>query len=328
MMKKIIPVILALAIISGAIYYNFIRQDSYIGIAEATIITNPSEISGKIIESHVSLGQEVAAGDVIAIIDSSDLEYALEQLELNLVKARILSTDAKTGQGSRTQSGIAAAQAVYDSAAAAASKAEQDYQKALRLYQENAIPESALEAAKLLADTASSAITAARAQLSLARNGSASSISESLDVDILLLESRIAQQKDMIEKCVIKANASGVIVSKNYGTGDFVAPGIDIADIASSSEKYLVIYYPKDNLADIQHGMEIPFIYNDSTYAGAVKFIDVKPQYTPQDFQTQANKNKESVKIKILIPKGCMIKPGEAAKVIRPISSGLRQFQR
>ena len=309
------PLLLLSAVAAGLIYYNFGVETSYIGQAEAVVMTNPAEVSGKIVESHISLGQEVRAGDVIAVIDSGDMRYALEQLELNLKKARVLNAEAQTGQGGRAQSGVAAALAAVSGAEAAASKADQDYQNALVLYQDNAISESALEAAKLSSDTANSGLAAAKAQLGIARNSGAESLSESTNLDILLLESRIAQQVDMIEKCTIRANADGVIISKNYGLGDFVAPGYDIADIASSGEKYLVFYYPKEKISEIRYDGQIPFVYNDSEYIGPVKFIDVKPHYTPQDFQTSANRNRESVKVKILIPESCPIKPGETARV-------------
>jgi len=313
--KKIAPVILLLVIVAGVWFFTSNRETHYTGIAEAVIMTNPAEISGKIIESNIALGQEVNAGDVIAVIDSSDLEYALEQLKLSLERAQILYTDAKTGQDSRAQSGVAAAQAAVNSAEAVASQTNQDYQKALDLHRGGAISESALDAAKLLADTAAGALDAAKAQLNLARNNSAGSVSESTNIDILLLESRIAQQEDMIEKCVVTAKAGGTVISRNYSSGDFVAPGYDIADIASMSERYIVVYYPKDSLSDISYDARYTFIYDNSEYTGTVKFIDVRPVYTPKDFQTQANKNKESVKIKLLVPENCPVKPGEAVKM-------------
>jgi len=311
--KHIAPVILLLGIISGLVYYNFAREETFIGLVETVVVTNPSEVSGKITQSYISLGQEVKAGDVIAVIDSSDLEYALEQLELNLQKARVLNADAVTGEGSRAQSSIAAARAAYNGASATATKMEQDYAKALALYQSGAIPESSLDAAKLARDTAASSLQAAAAQLQLAGNSSAGSLSESSGIEILLLESKIAQQKDMIEKCTIRANADGIVISRNYGAGDFVAPGYNVSDIASVSERYLVIYYPKEKISDVVYGMEVSFVYDNSEYTGTVCFIDVKPQYTPVDFQTQANKNKESLKIKVNIPQDCEMKPGEIA---------------
>jgi len=132
----------------------------------------------------------------------------------------------------------------------------------------------------------------------------------------MLLESKIELQKIMIDRCVVTANVSGTVISKNYSAGDFVAPGFNIADIASSDERYLVVYYPKDKLTDVSYGARIGFVYDNDEYTGIVRFIDVKPVYTPQDFQTAANKNKESVKVKILIPESCAIKPGESAKLL------------
>ncbi len=60
----------------------------YIGVVEATILSNTSEVSGKILEMPVELGQHVAKGDVIARIDSTDQEYAYEQLQLALEKKK------------------------------------------------------------------------------------------------------------------------------------------------------------------------------------------------------------------------------------------------
>ena len=310
--KKIAPVLLILIVCTALLVSG---GGSYTGIAESAVKTSPAEISGKITLSNIAIGQEVNEGDVLAVIDSKDLEYALEQLELNLDKARILHSDAQKGQGSRTQSSIAAAQAAYDGAIAAANQAHREYQRMLSLHQSGAVSDSVFEASKLQSDTAQTALSAARAQLALARNSSADSVSESSNVDILLLRSRIAQQKDMIEKCVITAETGGIIISKNYSVGDFVAPGYNIADIASRSERYLVLYYPKENLADIAYDSQHIFTYGGAEYIGTVKFVDVKPVYTPQDYQTQANKNKESVKVKVLIPEECPIKPGETAKI-------------
>lgn len=311
--KKLIPVVLLLIIVCLLVYFNFIKEDVYIGQVEAQIVTHPAEVSGKIMVADISLGQNVKAGDTIAVIDSKDQEYALTQLELSLEKAKLASADAQKSGNSKTQSAVAAAQASANAAAATASKAASDYTRAQELFAGGAISQEALDAAKLHSQTAQSALSAAQAQVALAKGGN---VSESLDVDVALLESKIAQQKDLIERCTIKASEDGTIMSKNYGKGDLVAAGYNIADIASSSKKYLVIYYPKEHLADLSYDQNVLIGYNGEEIPGVIKFIDVKPQYTPQDLQTSANKNKESMKVKILLPEDCLIKPGEQARVL------------
>jgi HlyD family secretion protein len=51
------------------------------GVVETNIYPHYSEVSGKIIELPVQLGQEVKAGDVLAVLDDSNERFALEQLE-------------------------------------------------------------------------------------------------------------------------------------------------------------------------------------------------------------------------------------------------------
>src|SRR5690606_857836 len=56
------------------------------GVVETSIYGHYSEVAGKIIELPVELGQEVKAGDVIAILDDTNERYNLEQLEKTLAK--------------------------------------------------------------------------------------------------------------------------------------------------------------------------------------------------------------------------------------------------
>jgi len=51
---------------------------------------------------------------------------------------------------------------------------------------------------------------------------------------------------------------------------------------------------------------------------GMICFIDVKAQYTPREMQSSANKNKESMKIKVSLTPETPLKVGERAEVIIP----------
>ena len=53
------------------------------------------------------------------------------------------------------------------------------------------------------------------------------------------------------------------------------------------------------------------------TLKGIVKYIDVESVYTPKDMQSLANKNKKSIKVKLLLPKDSELKPGQEAKVMK-----------
>jgi HlyD family secretion protein len=118
-----------------------------------------------------------------------------------------------------------------------------------------------------------------------------------------------------LEKYTIRAAADGVIMSKSYVLGDMVAPGYNLSDIAADGQNYFVFYLPIEKLYSMEYGQTYNVTSGGNAYAAVVKYIDVESEYTPKDMQTAANKNKESIKIKLLLPKDCPLKPGQEAEI-------------
>lgn len=311
--KKIIPLlvlILALALI--ALYFGR-ESRNYTGVVEATILSHTSEVSGKILEMPVELGQHVSKGEVIAKIDDTDQKYAYDQLQLTLEKKKLALSELEVGGGnSLAENSISIAQSSYSSAVSSSEKAALDYKNAQSLYNQGAIPKDALDLAKVKADSAANALTAAKAQLDNARNGSSA---ETMRLDIRQTESQLAEMKDKLDKFTIRAAGEGVIMSKSYVPGDVVSPGFNLADLATDVEKYFVFYLPIDHMNAIVYDQTFSVKSGGEEYEAVVKYIDVKSEYTPKDMQTPANKNKESIKIKLLLPKDCPLKPGQEAEI-------------
>ncbi|MDD3169027.1 MAG: HlyD family efflux transporter periplasmic adaptor subunit [Eubacteriales bacterium] len=312
--KKILPPLILIVIIALIAFVYEMGGQKYIGVVEATILSHTAEVPGKILEMPVELGQHVSKGDIIAIIDSTDQEYAYEQLQLTLEKKKLAFSELEVGTGSDTQAenSISIAQANYNSAASSSQKASLDYRTAQSLYNQGAIPKDLLDQAKVKADASGNALTAAKAQLDNAKSGSSLS---SAQLDILQTESQLEEMKDTLEKFTVRAVSDGVIMSKSYLLGDVVSPGFNLADLATDSGKYFVFYLPIDDIHFIDYNQ--PFAVKDGgkEYEAVVKYIDVESEYTPKDMQTPANKNKESVKVKLLLPSECPLKPGMEAEI-------------
>lgn len=313
--KKMLPLIALLIGLAAVMYYFIgINHETLIGEVEATTYPHKTEISGKIVEMPVSLGQEVKKGDTIAVLDSAGQRYEIEQLEIMIEKQKIALSESQLGTDGSTQAerNLALAQAAYNSALAGYNKAQKDYENAMTLYQEGAISKDSLDTSKLKAENAREALAAAAVQIQNASSGTASKTAE---LDLRQNQSRLRQMKENLEKYTIKAAVDGTVISVNYVVGDTVAPGYNLADIAGKGEKYLVFYVPETKLSSIDYDSEVDVTYHNKKVTGIVKYIDVKSQYTPKDMQTAANKNKESFKIKLLLPEDAPIKPGETAQV-------------
>jgi HlyD family secretion protein len=312
--KRIVPVFILIVVIALiAIVYSMGGQN-YIGVVEATILSHTVEVPGKILEMPVELGQHVSKGDIIARIDSTDQEYTYEQLQLTLEKKKLALSELEVGTDSDTQAKntISIAQSNYNSAASSSQKASLDYKNAQSLYSQGAVPKDALDLAKVKADAAANALTAAKAQLDNAKSGSSAN---SAQLDILQTESQLKELENTLEKFTIRAVSDGVIMSKSYVLGDVVSPGFNLADIATDSGKYFLFYLPIDKLYSIDYGQPFTVKGNGEEYKAIVKYIDVKSEFTPKDMQTPANKNKESIKVKLLLPDNCPLKPGQEAEI-------------
>lgn len=311
--KRIIPLLVLIIIaVAGYLYYGKSSQN-YTGVVEATILSNTSEVSGKILEMPIELGQHVSKGDVIAKIDSTTQEYAYEQLKLALEKKKVTLADQVVGAGkSQKENSISVAQSAYNSAVSSSQKAALDYKNAQSLFNQGAITKDALDLAKVKADSAANAVTSAKAQLDSAKSGSSA---ETTNLDIAQTEIQLKEMKENLDKFTVHAVESGVIMSKSYVLGDVVAPGYNLADLASDGEKYFVFYLPIDYLDSIDYDQTYMIKSNGKSYKAVVKYIDVESEYTPKDMQTAANKNRESVKIKLRLPKDCPLKPGQDADI-------------
>lgn len=299
--------LLIIIVLSLSLYFFYNNAAKYKGQVESLIVPTISEVSGKIIESEISLGQSVRKGDILAVIDNSNQTYEITQLELSLQKKKIALGDVSISQSGQASNAYLSARANYDSASIAADKASNDYANARNLYAEGAISNSDLEKAQVSAASASSMKSAALAQLNntLSKTGQNAS-----QIDVAILENQISQAKDNLAKYTLSAPCDGTIISKNYSAGSVVAPGYNIADIGSAAEMYVVFYVPETRVSKINYSDTIKIESNGKTVSGKVSYIDVKSQYTPKDLQTAANKSKTSFKVKARIPDDSNLKPG------------------
>jgi len=310
--KKFILLAFIIIVALGIFYYGNSNQ-RYIGVVEATTISHTAEVSGKIIEMSVELGTHVSKGDVIAKIDSTAKEYSYEQLQLTMEKEKNALEDLTVGTGeSQAENSITIAESNYNSVVSSNEKASQDYQNAQSLYDQGAISKDVLDKAKVSANSAANAVTMAKAQLDNAKN---SSSAESMQLDIDKTKSQLQEMKEDLDKYTIWAACDGIVMSKSYDKGDMVSSGYNLVDIAADNEKYFVFYLPIDYLNEIEYDQTFKVKSNEVAYDATVKYIDVESEYTPKDMQTAANKDRKSVKIKLLLPDNSTLKPGEEAEI-------------
>ncbi len=284
----------------------------YTGYAEATVYPQVSEVSGKILEYPVNLGQVVEEGDIIAIIDSQQEQFALEQLELSLEKLKIALADSKSGNTTddNKQNLISLAETKYNSAVDVANLAAKDYNDALELYSAGSLTESDLSSYRLASELAFKEVEIAKAELSSAKT---SNTAATLEVEISLVENQIAQLEKTLKKFQIKASCNGTVLNKHSVIGEVISVGNTLVEIATEDEMYLNFRIPKTIAKKISYNQEVNYEYKNTTYKGHVLYIDLKNQFSGEE---DSKNNKEYANIKVAINTGITIKPGEKVHLI------------
>ena len=218
------------------------------GQVEAPVYSQYAEVTGKITEMPVELGQNVKAGDLIAVIDDTDAKYALEQMEDALTKKKAVLAKLEEGADSleikQAKNNVAIAQVAYASKETLADRALADYENAQTLFQDGAVTQNDLDKAldqKVLAEqTLSAAKTAldnAKQSLNLLLEGADKQDIIVAQADVDQTESQINQLKDDLAKYRIKAITDGVVISKNFLLGDIVSVGYNICGYFRAKRK-------------------------------------------------------------------------------------------
>jgi HlyD family secretion protein len=287
------------------------------GNVEVEEVNLNTKIAGKIAQIYVEEGQEVEAGDLVAEIDSSQLQAKKAQVEaqVEMAKAAIelqkKVADAnveqasgmfqaaqaqlnKAQEGARTQE-VEQAKAYYE-------MMEKTYERVKKLYDKGAIPaqkkdevETQLKVAK---EQYSMALEGARKEDVEAAQGLANQAAGALSAaNASKLQVQLAEQKyqealagleeinSLINDTKIVAPMSGTAVELNCEKGELVSTGMPIAVIADLKKVNLNLNVYESDISQVHIGKKVQVRFTglgDQTFAGIVKRISAKPSFATQ----------------------------------------------
>lgn len=316
MRKLIVFLFICLTLLSGC------GTQDLSGRVEAEIYANPSEVSGKIVEVNASLGATVEKGAILAQIDNTSGRYNYEQLEQSLLQKQAildgLQSSAEKEAVKQGENAVAIAQKEYETALVELNEAQLQAERYDLLYQSGVVAakeaeeyQKNLQIAQSNAEIKAIMLDNSKQQLNSLLNTATDSQLRAAVADVELAKSKLAQAEDELDKYTIYAQTAGTIVGSFYRPGEIVTAGSDIADIAAQNEQYVIVYWPNDRLDEITYQQEVIIYTKDHEETGIVKYLDLRQQYTPKEEQNSLNKNKESIKVKILLPENTAFKQDE-----------------
>lgn len=221
--------------VSAAAAYRFTAVQR--GNLAATVATtgsltpvNQAKLSfkagGKLKELNVRVGDTVKAGAVLARLDTTDLEFTLQQNQISLEVAQLKLAQLKAGP---TSNDVAIAKTALDKSALALQKAQSDYDKVSWRSDIGMLPQAqSLQSATL-------DYQSALANYAKATAGSTSTDLQIQEDQVKSTQIQVDQARSNVQGATIVAPFDGTVAAVSANVGEMVGstPFITIIDLSS-----------------------------------------------------------------------------------------------
>jgi HlyD family secretion protein len=270
--------------------------DAY-GNFEAKEVIVSSEMGGKLLKLNVEEGQELKSGDLVAVVDTTQLVLKQKQL-----RASIQTISGKT-QNAQPQVDVFKQQKDV---------LLREKRRVEALVQGNAATQKQLDDLNGQLEILDKQIAATQAQTATLNKG--------IMGEIQPLQIQIDQLTDQIHRATTYNPIDGIVLIKMAETAEMTASGKPLYKIADTKNMILRAYISGEQLANIKIGQSVKVAIDETattnrTLDGKVTWISEKAEFTPKIIQTKEERVNLVYAIKIAVTNDGSLKIGMPAEV-------------
>lgn len=283
------------------------------GHVEATEVQVAAEVGGRLIELRVAEGDRVDKGDVIANLDTRDVELqvARARAERNAADAqvRLLLSGARPEDIRRAEAQVDVASAEVASIQAELRAAETDLQRFEALLAANAGSQKQRDDAKARVEVgrereqgARERVRAAREAVALLEAGAQREEIESARARVASVDAQLALLEKMRTDAVVMAPVSGIVTQTLSDAGEIVAPRVPILVITDLDHAWANLFVPEPFMPMVSLGQAVDLVTDaGNVVPGKVTFISPQAEFTPRNVQTAEERSKLVYRIKVSV---------------------------
>ena len=280
----IIGVVIVLAVIGGWLLWQYIQTPALSagfasgnGRIEAREYDIATKHSGRILEVLVNEGDMVESGQVLARMDTKDLEAELREANAVLREAR---------EGENYADAIVAqrkSELVYATA---------EMKRSLELVKKGHVSQEKVDQSRTAKESAEAALRAAQVKVvqSEAAIEAAVARTERLSTDI--------------EDSVLKTPIPGRVLYRLAEPGEILAAGGKVLTVLELTDVYMTIYLPTTQVGKVVIGSDARIkldAMSEFTIPATVSFVAPEAQFTPREVETRSEREKLMFRIKVKI---------------------------
>ena len=293
------------------------------GYVEATDVRVAAEVGGRLLDVPVNEGDRVAAGSVIARIDTADAALALRRAQADHDQAdaqlALLRAGSRPEDIRQAATQVQAAQADVKAAQADADAAAQDLERFENLLRANAGSVKQRDDAATRREVALARLRGAQDRAQGAADSSARvrSGARPQEIDaararVAAVDAQIATVQKAVTDALVTAPAGGVITSKILHAGEMAAPHAPIVVLTDLDHAWANVYVDERVVPQLRIGQAATLITDaGQRLAGTITFISPKAEFTPRNVQTAEERSKLVYRIKVSADnRDGVLKPG------------------
>ena len=294
-MKNLMIMAAGLAVLTSC--GNNEKEYDATGTFEATEVTVAAEQSGVLMKFDVSEGDEIALGQEVGLVDTTQIWLKIMQAGATKVVYQSQKPDVEK-QIAATRQQLA--------------KAQQDQQRYKELVADGAAP-------KKMLDDATNQVQVLQKQLD-AQISTLSTQLSTLNAQRSTVDAQVDQLKDQLQKCHISTPIQGTVLEKCVEKGEHVAIGNPLFTMAETETMFMRAYVTSAQLKDIKVGQKA-MVFADygngqkKEYEGTVSWISSRSEFTPKSVLTDDERADLVYAIKVVIKNDGYVKIGMYGEV-------------
>ncbi|WP_024506276.1 HlyD family efflux transporter periplasmic adaptor subunit [Bradyrhizobium sp. ARR65] len=291
------------------------------GRIEATEIDIASKTAGRIQDILVREGDFVTAGQILARMDTAQLNAQLRQAKAQLRRASIGIDTAKSVVTQR-EAEKKSAVAVITQRNAELDTAERKFQRSSQLIRTNAVSQQTFDDDRAAAEGATAAVAAAEAQLAASEAAISSAQAQVVDAQAAVdaAKATIESIEADINDSTLRAPRDGRVQFRVAQPGEVLAAGGRVLNMVDLGDVYMTFFLPTAQAGRVAIGADVRIILDAApqwVIPAKASFVANVAQFTPKTVETEDERQKLMFRIR------AHISPDLLQRYIEQVKTGL-----
>lgn len=284
-MKKIIYFILIIVVAVGAKFaYDYLNKPSILegfaggnGRIETTQVDIATKLPGRLEAVLVKEGDMVKKGDILARIDSNELNSKLIQAQ-----AQVEQTKQQKNY----------AIALVHESQSALNYSKKNLARVKSLYIDDNIPLATLQESETAVERTKAALEASKVQVI------------SADASIKAAQAQVKTIQINIDDSILYSPVNGRVLYRLMEPGEVIGSGGKILSVLELTDTFMTIFLPTSQAGLIDVGSQSRILLDalpNIAIPASVSFISPEAQFTPKEIETENEREKLMFRVKVKI---------------------------